>query len=189
MPPLRVMLDTCVLAQAAVRDTLLRLAEAGYYRPRWSEAILAELARTLQGPSFNLTASQVDHLLEQLHRAFPEAVVGNYGRYLHRVTNDPKDRHVLAAAIRGEARLIVTHNLADFPSVALAPWRISAIAPDPFLEAWARFDAAAVTTILAQQAADLRRSPVDLTGLLARLERPLPRFVAVIRRYQASPGE
>lgn len=35
------------------------------------------------------------------------------------MTNDPKDRHVLAAAVRGHAGLIVTANIKDFPASAL----------------------------------------------------------------------
>lgn len=37
-------LDACVLVQAPLRDTLLRLAEhPGLYHPRWSEEIIAEM--------------------------------------------------------------------------------------------------------------------------------------------------
>lgn len=46
---------------------------------------------------------------------------------------DPKDRHVLAAAIKGRAELIVTTNLRDFPANALSPWGIEAQHPDEFL--------------------------------------------------------
>jgi hypothetical protein len=46
---------------------------------------------------------------------------------------DPDDRHVLAAAIKGRADLIVTSNLRDFPDDALSPWGIEAQHPDEFL--------------------------------------------------------
>jgi hypothetical protein len=46
---------------------------------------------------------------------------------------DPDDRHVLAAAIKGRADLIVTANLKDFPRSELAPWGIEAQHPDEFL--------------------------------------------------------
>ena len=47
--------------------------------------------------------------------------------------SDPDDRHVLAAAIKGRADLIVTANLKDFPRSKLAPWGIEAQHPDEFL--------------------------------------------------------
>jgi PIN domain len=46
---------------------------------------------------------------------------------------DPDDRHVLAAAIRGRADVIVTCNLADFQADQLAHYGIEARHPDDFL--------------------------------------------------------
>ena len=46
---------------------------------------------------------------------------------------DPDDRHVLAAAIRGHADLIVTTNQRDFPFDVLGRWGIEAQHPDDFL--------------------------------------------------------
>src|SRR5690606_8440654 len=46
---------------------------------------------------------------------------------------DPNDRHVLAAAIKGHADLIVTANLKDFPNEVLKRWGIKAQHPDEFL--------------------------------------------------------
>jgi hypothetical protein len=40
---------------------------------------------------------------------------------------DRDDRHVLAAAIHAGAQTIVTANLKDFPSVALAPYGLEAV--------------------------------------------------------------
>ena len=68
-----------------------------------------------------------------MRRAFPLAVVDGYQPLMPAMTNDPKDRHVLAAAVRGEAALIVTADLRDFPPVALDPFDIEAISPDDFL--------------------------------------------------------
>ena len=46
---------------------------------------------------------------------------------------DPDDRHVLAAAIRGRADVIVTINIRDFPGDILAPFGIEAQHPDEFV--------------------------------------------------------
>ncbi len=45
---------------------------------------------------------------------------------------DPKDRHVLAAAIRGRADVIVTYNLKDFPEKELQKYGIGPSTPMNF---------------------------------------------------------
>jgi hypothetical protein len=46
---------------------------------------------------------------------------------------DPNDRHVLAAAIRGRAQVIVTLNPRDFPKAILVRYGIVAQHPDSFV--------------------------------------------------------
>jgi len=42
-------LDACILVQAPLRDTLLRLAEPpSLYQPLWSEEIIVEMKRALE---------------------------------------------------------------------------------------------------------------------------------------------
>ena len=47
---------------------------------------------------------------------------------------DANDRHVLAAAIKCNAQIIVTSNLKDFPTESLNPYGIEAMHPDEFIE-------------------------------------------------------
>lgn len=47
MPSFGVVLDACVIIPASFRDTLLRAAEAGFYRLHWTEEILTEVERNL----------------------------------------------------------------------------------------------------------------------------------------------
>jgi predicted nucleic acid-binding protein len=53
-------------------------------------------------------------------RSFPDALVPGYESLVDGMTNDPKDRHVLAAAVRANAEVIVTFNRRDFPESALS---------------------------------------------------------------------
>src|SRR5947209_5049247 len=46
---------------------------------------------------------------------------------------DPDDRHVLAAAIRSRADVIVTANLQDFPDHVLTTYGLEARHPDEFI--------------------------------------------------------
>ncbi len=69
----RVVLDTCVVYPAHLRDTLLRLAERGLYRPLWSPDILDELRRNLIARG--IPVDPVDRLIHEMTTAFPDANV------------------------------------------------------------------------------------------------------------------
>ncbi len=88
----RVVLDACVLVNAALRDTLLRLAEppCSLYLPRWSKDIMEETRRTLEA-KLGLTSAQTAHLLQMLELHFPDAWVEGYDRFIPVMANDPKD--------------------------------------------------------------------------------------------------
>jgi hypothetical protein len=72
---------------------------------------------------------------------------------------DPKDRHVLAAAVRANASGIVTFNIRDFPSEAADIFEIEIIHPDEFLLDHLDLAPATVIRELASQAAANRRNP------------------------------
>lgn len=113
MPPspstdLVAVLDACVLFPASLRDTLLRLAETPrLYIPKWSGQIWSEVTRNLEGRR-RLTPAKIAHLVKQIEIHFPEARVEDYEKLADLMTNHPKDRHVLAAAAKVGASVIVT---------------------------------------------------------------------------------
>jgi predicted nucleic acid-binding protein len=107
------LLDTCVLLKSYLCDTLLSIAEEGVYRPLWSDHVLAELRRNLVKAGAKQEA--VEHRLNQMTAYFPDARVTSYDELIGSMTNHPKDRHVLAAAVAGRADMLVTENLKDFP--------------------------------------------------------------------------
>ena len=128
-----VILDANVMHPFGVRDALLRFAEAGLYRARWSEDILDEMERSIVSRKPALKA-QMPHLREAMALAFPEAVVEGYESLIPSLDlPDEDDRHVLAAAIRAGAQLIVTENLKDFPDDALRPYDVEPLGADNFL--------------------------------------------------------
>lgn len=103
-------LDTCVLAPMPLCDTLLRLAEdPAFHIPRWTDDILRELRSTLVRMGYN--ESQATRRVTAMETAFEDARVTGYECLVASMTNDPKDRHVLAAAVRCGAHAIITDNV------------------------------------------------------------------------------
>ena len=65
--------------------------------------------------------------------AFPDALVEHYEALIESLElPDKDDRHVLAAAIKTNANLIITNNLNDFPNDYLENFGLKAKAPDDF---------------------------------------------------------
>ena len=92
---------------------------------------MAELERNLARRG--LEEKQITHRLEQMNEAFRDALVTGYEALIDEMTNDPKDRHVLAAAVRGGAEVLVTENLRDFPADAVSPYDLKVVTQDAFL--------------------------------------------------------
>lgn len=175
----QVVLDACVLVNAALRDTLLRLAEPPHlYLPRWSKDIILETVRTLE-IKLSVTPAQAAHLVCELELHFADAWIEGYEPLISAMTNHPKDRHVLAAAVRAGAQTVVTFNIKDFPDAALAPWNVVAQGPDDFLIHQYHLNPNVVVQKLREQAE--RRGGIE--RLLEIHSRTAPEFVGLIRKH------
>ena len=87
-------------------------------------------------------------------------------RCLRAVSND---RHVLAAAIRTGAQLIVTANLKDFPSEALNTFGIEAVHPDTFVEQQMGLREEVIVGVAQRQRAALKNPPLTAADFLDKL--------------------
>jgi hypothetical protein len=71
--------------------------------------------------------------------------------------NDPKDRHVVAAAVAIDASVVVTSNVRDFRDL---PRGIVAMSPDQFLLTLLSVRPVELLAALNLQAAGYRRPPI-----------------------------
>ena len=133
----RVLLDACALVPYHLSNVLLTLAEVGLFTPLWSEQILRETERTLVR-RLGIDSAKAHRRIDNMRKAFPEALVEHYEGLIPAMRCHRKDRHVLAAAVRGDAQIMVTANLRDFPDAAAAPYDIEISHPDSFL--WDQLD-------------------------------------------------
>lgn len=178
----RVLLDTCVLVPAALRDTLLRAAVRDLYELCWSAEILVELERVLVREGLT-TSDRASYLVETLKANFPNAIVPDgYKRLIPVMENDEKDRHVLAATVFASARTIVTENIRHFPASALEPFEIEAQTPDAFLMNLFRSDPDDMCEIVIRQARALRYGNYTVSDVLDSLGHSAPQFAALTRK-------
>lgn len=168
---LGVVLDACVLYPFSLCDILLRLAEREFYDPYWSDRILGEVERNLV--QNRLTAQQAAWRVDAMRRTFPSAAVPeeSIAGLEPAMTNDQKDRHVLAAAVASPAEAVVTFNLRHFPEQSCEPHGVDVLHPDEFLVSMFDLDPDAVAAVIQAQSDALRKPPIpprDLIGMLSR---------------------
>jgi predicted nucleic acid-binding protein len=172
-------LDACVLAPMPVADTLLRMAEPpALYEPRWTDEILAEVTRTLV-VRFGKTPENAHYRETAMREFFPAALVKGYESLAESMTNDPKDRHVLAAAVACQADCLVTFNLKHFPRQSAGAHGMTILGPSTFLRQLLATNRTVVEERLCDQAKTIGISPDDLLNRLAGV---VPAFVTQLRK-------
>ena len=167
-----------------LRDFLVRAHIAEIYDVRWSHQILDEFAISLKRRRPDLDPIRIDRTHTVLIEQFPEAMVRDYEDLIPLMRNDLDDRHVLAAAVKGHANVLVTFNVKHFPANACEPLKIQVLTPDQFLcRLWER-DSKRMTNVLFLQAIDLSRPPKTLVQLVESLGRAAPSFADTVLASQ-----
>lgn len=138
----RAVIDADTLYRRHARNLLVWHALEGLFQLHWSRRILNETRENLLA---NATiaeqdqAGKADQILDRVTEAIyvsgagaevPEAEIAAIE---DQMVNDPKDRHVLAAAIACGADTVVTTNAKDFPPSATMPHGVTVRSPDEFL--------------------------------------------------------
>jgi len=135
----------------------------------------------------DLTQAQLDRTSALMDNAIEDALVTGHEVLCQGLDlPDVDDQHVLAAAIKCHASVIVTYNLKDFPADILAPFEIEALHPDDFIADLLDMDQAAVLEAVAKQRASLRNPPTSAPELLETLRAlGLPQTVTHLSRYES----
>ena len=179
--------DACVLYPAPLRDFLMWLALSGRFRAKWSLEIHSEWKRNLLRNRPDLTVEQLDRTSGLMEQALPDACVTGYEDLVEGLKlPDIDDRHVLAAAIRCNASVIVTFNQKDFPSEALSPFGIEAQHPDEFVDNLFNLDPSSVVTAAQRQRKQLKMPPMNVSSYLDLLLRQgLVQSSKALTKYRA----
>ena len=183
--PFRVVVDACALLPVTLCDILLRAASAGLFQIYWSEQILEETRRNLVF-KLGLTDEQAANRCNAMRRHFREAMVTGYEPHVAAMENDPKDRHVAAAALKAGAQVIVTSNVRDFKKL---PEGVEAQTPDEFLCNLFGLGPSRMVTLVKAQAAALKRPPVSFEQVLGGLATVVPDFAGAIRGHAERDDE
>jgi hypothetical protein len=162
-----------VLYPAPLRDILIELAATGLFRARWTDRIHEEWIGNLLHDRTDLKREQLERTRDLMNRAGPDCLIVSYEDLIDAVDlPDPDDRHVLAAAIRGGCRAIITTNLKDIPPDTLLKYDVEAQHPDEFIHS--QFDVYGASVVIAAQRCRSRllhppRTAKDYIGTLKQI--------------------
>lgn len=125
-------LDTNVVFPIEIRDLLFWFAFHELFTPKWSKYIFDEWDDVMERKG--VSEKERMKRITKANLAFPDAMVNNYESLIDSLKlPDANDRHVLAAAIKTNANVLVTNNLKDFPKEYLASFGLCAKGSDDFL--------------------------------------------------------
>jgi hypothetical protein len=180
-------LDANALYPAELRNLLMRLALAEAYRPLWSDRVQKEWTEALGRDRPDLPREKIERVRALMEQHIPDATVEDFDTLVGQLNlPDDGDRHVLAAAIKGDAEILVTANLRHFPAPALVPYGIEALHPDEFVLRLIERVPARVLAAARDHRRSLKNPPKSVEEYLAALERlGLAGTVAALRPFAA----
>lgn len=181
-----VVLDACVMYPAPLRSYLMYLANAGLFRARWTEQIHDEWMRNVLLNNPRITIAMLERTKQLINENVPDCLIEGYEPLIKGLTlPDMDDRHVVAAALKGNAEAIITFNLKDFPASELNVLELSAIHPDEFLCDMFELDPSACIKAAQQQRRSLKNPPMNASDFLNCLQKQrLPVFVSKLRPFE-----
>jgi len=113
---------------------------------------------------------------------FRDSLVKDYEQLIERMTNHPKDRHVLAAAVACRADYLVTFNLKHFSLDSVGTHGLTVIGPSTFLKQLVAINPAIVEERLCDHA---KAIGVSIDDLLSRLAGSVAGFVSPFSSHES----
>ena len=177
--------DANVLYPADLRNLLMHLALTGLFRATWSAGVHEEWISALLRNRPDLSREKLERTRTLMDQHATDALVTGYEDLIPGLQlPDPNDRHVLAAAIRGRADVIVTANLRDFPAETLAEFEIEAQHPDEFVMHLLDLAPGIVVEAARNHRESLKNPPKSIDEYLSAIEKlGLTQTVSVLREY------
>ena len=164
-------LDANVLYPAPLRDYLLQLANLELYNPKWTKEIQEEWIRNLLIKRQDLKRENLIKTQKAMDSAFPDSNITGYEAITRSLAlPDPKDRHILAAAIRTNADVIVTFNLKDFPPDYIKSYNIEVQHPDSFITGLISLNKEKSYQAFKNQVSNLKNPPRTIKEVMETLE-------------------
>lgn len=163
----------------------MHLAMTGLFQAKWSDEVHEEWISSLLEKRPDISREKLERTRRLMDKHAEDSLVSCYEDLIPGLNlPDPGDRHVLAAAIRGKAAVIVTMNLRDFPAELIAPFGIEAQHPDGFILHLLDLAPNSVVAAAETHRLSLKNPPKTANEYLETLERQgLSQSAAILREF------
>ncbi|MSP52816.1 MAG: PIN domain-containing protein [Gammaproteobacteria bacterium] len=180
-----VVLDSCVLYPAPLRDLLMHLALSDLYRAKWTNQIPEEWIRSVLANRSDLTLKQLERTRDLMNAHVRDCLIEGYEKLIPKIElPDQNDCHVMAAAVCASAAVIVRYNLKDFPKNILGKYEIEAQHPDKFISSLIGLAPDVVCAAVRRLRKSLKRPPINAQDYLTILEKQsLPNTVNQLKKF------
>ena len=162
----------------------MRLAMTDLFKAHWTDQIHEEWINALLRENKH-ERDKLERVRQLMDLHVKDAKVMGYEPLVETLQlPDPRDRHVLAAAIRCGADAIVTFNLKDFPLEELTPYGIDLLHPDDFIYYQIDMAPAVCCSAIKKQRLALKNPQIQVDDFLAILQKlQLPQAVSKLKEF------
>lgn len=186
----KAVLDANILYPFLLRDLLVRISQQELYKALWTDRIHDEWMNALIKQRPELDREKLERTKKLMNCAIPDATVEGYEALIETLTlPDQNDRHVLAAAIKANAEMLVTRNLKDFPQDILDQYDVEVIHPDDFILCQIDLNPGTIRAVILSVLSDLTNPKITLVDYLKSLEKTgLTKTVSQLRKMEIGPS-
>ena len=168
--------DACSLASALKRNLLLSLAEAEFFRLRWSRRVLDEtetaIEEILSGKGFADTAARAERARASMEAAFEDAMVTDFDNFLPVAAGSARSWRSPRCCCGGQdaSRNVVMENLKDFPAAVLSDLNMEAKSADAFIADTIALDEARAVAAIRRMRGRFKKPEMTPAELLLVME-------------------
>lgn len=178
MPLLVAALDANTLVPILSYDFLLTAFDHGLYEPVASTTTIAEIERNLIEDFPQLDPASLRRRVEQMRATLADHIVDAGSVDGVPEVINPRDRHVIAAALAGEASVVVTNDQRLRSETSEAEIGMEPMSGDDFAAHLLRLVPDDVDEVLSTLAAKRTKRPVTTVELVDALRGPFPTMAA-----------
>ena len=164
--PERAFLDANVIRGQLTNDILMSMADRDVFEPRWSQHVIDEMRRNRPE---GVSEEKIDKRIGAMNKVFPRAMTGGYEGLEPQMQADPKDKHVLAAAVHSESDVLVTDNVKDFDPPSSGPNAMRVEKLSQFLNRKLEEDPQRVQSALQDMVNRNKRDPRTMSQLIDKM--------------------